>query len=111
MVFLSNERRTITGRLGPDKMASGLAQSGACRLIIHLRSELFINSVWVRASAGLKIFRNAVEMRSVGMYRFGCCQPDAGFSQAYTGKKRCALAFLHLRQPSSLLHLGKRNFG
>ena len=41
MVFLSNERRTITGRLGPDKMASGLAQSGACRLIIHLRSELF----------------------------------------------------------------------
>ena len=47
----------------------------------------------------------------MGMYLFGCCQPDAGFSQAYTGKKRYAMAFLHLRQPSSLLHLGERNFG
>ena len=49
-------------------MASGLAQSGVCRELIHLRSELHTNSVQVRASAGPKIFWNAVEVRSVGMY-------------------------------------------
>ena len=42
---------------------------------------------------------------------FGCRQPDAVVSQAYPGMLRCVLAFLHLRQSSSLLHLGKRDFG
>ena len=32
-------------------------------------------------------------------------------SQAYSGMPRYVLALLHLRQPSSLLHLGKRDFG
>ena len=32
-------------------------------------------------------------------------------SQAYSGMPRYVLAFLHPRQPSSLLHLGKRDFG
>ena len=32
-------------------------------------------------------------------------------SQAYPGMPRYVLAFLHLRQPSSLLHRGKRDFG
>ena len=32
-------------------------------------------------------------------------------SQAYPGMPRYVLAFLHLRQPLSLLHLGKRDFG
>ena len=32
-------------------------------------------------------------------------------SQAYPGMSRYVQAFLHLRQPSSLLHLGKSGFG
>ena len=42
---------------------------------------------------------------------FGCRQPDAVVSQAYLGMPRCELAFLHLRQPSSLVHLGEKDFG
>ena len=37
--------------------------------------------------------------------------PDAVVSQAYPGMPRCDLAFLHLRQSSSLLHLGKGTLG
>ena len=36
----------------------------------------------------------------------GCCLPNMVVSQAHSGKPRCVMAFLHLRQPLSLLHLG-----
>ena len=38
----------------------------------------------------------------------GCRLPNAVVSQAHSGKPKCVMAFLHLRQPASLLHLGKR---
>ena len=38
----------------------------------------------------------------------GCRQADSAVSQAYSGMPRYVLAFLHLRQPSSLLHLGEK---
>ena len=40
----------------------------------------------------------------------GCRPADPAISQVYPGMPRYILAFLHLRQPSSLLHLGKGGF-
>ena len=41
----------------------------------------------------------------------GCRRVDRVVSHAYSGMSRYVLAFLHLRQPSSLLHLGKGDLG
>ena len=40
-----------------------------------------------------------------------CGLPKAVVSQAHSGRPSFFLAFLHLRQPTSLLYLGKRGFG
>ena len=52
------------------------------------------------------------KMHNLSKYMWsGCRRADQVVSQAYPVMPRYALAFLHLRQPLSLLHLGKRDFG
>ena len=75
---------------------------------MQLFSELHTYSVRNRISPAPTYFQNANELNQSECLWFGCGQMDAVGSQAYPGMPWCVLAFLHLRQPSSLLHSGEK---
>ena len=77
----------------------------------HLLSELHANLVRVRASPAPKYFQSGWCINLSECMGCGCRRADPVVSQAYPGMPNYVLAFLHHRQPSSLLHLGKRGFG
>ena len=106
-------RSTVAQLGGAIKTASSNQdRSSDCWVWVkHLLSELHTNSVRVCASPTPKYFQSGRCINLSECMWCGCRRVDPVVSQAYPGMLRYVLAFLRLRQPSSLLHLGKRGFG